>query len=659
MTDPTMPLTASVIRRLAVFPPLGIARVGNAIGDDDYVFGPEVVGGPYTLPQGGEARFETDFRSADGAIKRQAARFRLYAELTNGDVRELTLADGVEIRWMVRLANLKAGWYDFLQAMDLPDGLAKPPPRRNASITGAARADLDILPTARVISGADIQGPAYWFDDGAFKGTSVYLGELRTDAAGRLLALGGRGTSASIPPKAPTTFANNADWHDDVADGPVHASLVFSDGSIIEAEPGYVATTPPNFAPGVQGLVTMDDAVRQTFMAEGWLPEPATTSFTADIWPIFERLTELQWVNHGHFMLNGDSSPLDARSPTVLARLRDTSVLGEAWRQTAFTLFRPLGADLHADTGQLPQIFGDGFGEVDNGDAIAGLCVTATMYDHLARWAAGDFADDWPAGGPTIPAFDTLTAAEQCLELERAPLHDCLGGPFHPGIELTWTMRLVGVWARPYRLKILVGDAPARQDWGDTLAIATCLGAGGPYDGVAAGALTRFMGVPWQTDGASCNSDGDYHPSYYLSMPTFWGPRVPDQVLAHEDYERMAALDAPESAQIDKHFAYRSDWLRDVRKTGYLKRIATMVTEWHDLGMVLPVANSPAHLPAGLRVEQGRADAYTAGDVRPSLTAAVEALFDPTPVHRPVVKRLAMGAAQPERPRRSYRQGEI
>lgn len=87
MTDPTVPLTASAIRRLAVFPPLGIARVGNATGDDDYVFGPEVVGGPCTMPQGGEARYETDFRSADGAIKRQAARFRLYAELTDGDIR--------------------------------------------------------------------------------------------------------------------------------------------------------------------------------------------------------------------------------------------------------------------------------------------------------------------------------------------------------------------------------------------------------------------------------------------------------------------------------------------------------------------------------------------------------------------------------------------
>lgn len=659
MTDPETPLKADAIRKIAVYPPLGIARVGNAMGDDDYVFGPDVIGGPYTNPDGTEARFEADYRSTDGAIKRQAARFRVYAEMKDGSVREVTLADGVEIRWRVRLANLKAGWYEFLQAMDLPAGLSKAPARRNAAVTGASRASLDIVPSVRSISGRNESGDGYAFDDGEFKGTPVYLGELRTDADGRLVILGGRGMSVAIPPKPPTTFANNEGWHDDIADGPVEAVVTFPDGSSVEAEPGYLATTPPNYAPGVQGLVTMDDAVRQAFVMQGWLQPPAATSFTQDIWPMFSRLSELQWVNHGHFILNGEGSPLNVRSPTVLARLRDRTAGGAAWRHAVLALFRPVGADLLPDAGQVPQIFGDGFGEVDNGDAIVGLAVTATMYEHLERWAAGNFTDDWPNGGPAIPQFEKLSTAEQCEHLDRAPLHDCLGGPFHPGIELTWTMRLASLWKRPYRLKVLSIDAPARQDWGDTLDIEICLGASGPFDGVAAGALTRFMGVPWQTDGASCNSDGDYHPSYYLSMPTFWGPRVPDQVLAIENYERMAALEASESVQIGKHFAHRSDWLRDVRSTGYLKRIATMVTEWHDIGMVLPVEDPPSHLPAGLRVEQGRTAAYTAGDVRPSLAAAVENLIAPAPAPKPVVRRKAFREAQPERPRRSFRQGEI
>ena len=61
---------------------------------------------------------------------------------------------------------------------------------------------------------------------------------------------------------------------------------------------------------------------------------------------------------------------------------------------------------------------------------------------------------------------------------------------------------------------------------------AVCTGANGPFDGAAAGCLTRFLGVPWHTDHTSCNSAADYFPSTFLSMPTFWGPRAPDQVLA-------------------------------------------------------------------------------------------------------------------------------
>ena len=66
------------IGELKVYPPLGIARVGNADGRDDYVIGPEVIGGAPTLPGGTPerpARYVNDFRTRDGRIKRQAARF--------------------------------------------------------------------------------------------------------------------------------------------------------------------------------------------------------------------------------------------------------------------------------------------------------------------------------------------------------------------------------------------------------------------------------------------------------------------------------------------------------------------------------------------------------------------------------------------------------
>ena len=51
------------IDALRIYPPLGIARVGNAADADAYVIGPEVIGGPPTLPDGAPARLVADFRT--------------------------------------------------------------------------------------------------------------------------------------------------------------------------------------------------------------------------------------------------------------------------------------------------------------------------------------------------------------------------------------------------------------------------------------------------------------------------------------------------------------------------------------------------------------------------------------------------------------------
>jgi hypothetical protein len=667
----TTTLDPKRVKALRVLPPLGLARIGNCTATDafadDYLVTTEVVGGTPTKLDGMPAQTVEDYRDDKFAIRRHAARFRVYATLDDDTVVEVTTADGIEIKWRVALANLKAGWYQFRQAMDLPDGIAKPAPRRNprVSYAGGKRAALDICPQPISISGAAKKGAGYQFGDGKFCGSPVYLGEVRTDEAGRLLVLGGRGRSASYPPNTPlTTFANNDSWHDDIADGPVRASIKFADGTLVEAEPGYVSVTPPNFAPGLIGLVTMDDAVRETFIEQGWLDRPTGTSFTDDIWPIFKRLSDLQWVNQGFFLLNGHDGPLDVDSVDVVKKLRDTSAAGETWRKHIFNLFRREQDLLIPDKGRLPQIYGDAEGEITDQDGNIldpeCLAVTPTQYDHLNRWASGAFTDDWKGPKP-LPDFASLDGKEQVAQLEKAALHDCLGGPFHPGIELTWTMRIPYVWSKPYHLNILPGDDPARQDFGDTLTPATCIAKGGPHDGIAAGALTRFMGVPWQSDGASCNSAADYSPSYFLSVPTFWGARVPDQVLSHESAARTAAnTTMGKNGQAMKHFARRSDWLRDIRGSGYYSRIAHMVDEWHDLGMVLPVEPPIPGLPVPVRAEQGRSSDFVAGDYTPGLVQALEG--DPPQVRSALLSTEAeKQVAEPPsgRPRRRYRQGEI
>lgn len=90
-------------------------------------------------------------RDAQGAIKRQTVRFRIYAKLTSGQVRELTLDDDIEIQWRVAVANLKAGWYEFTNALDLPDGLPIPDSKRGDAVGP--------LPLGHYAAAADYRGP--------------------------------------------------------------------------------------------------------------------------------------------------------------------------------------------------------------------------------------------------------------------------------------------------------------------------------------------------------------------------------------------------------------------------------------------------------------------------------------------------------------------
>lgn len=78
----------------------------------------------------------------------------------------------------------------------------------------------------------------------------------------------------------------------------------------------------------------------------------------------------------------------------------------------------------------------------------------------------------------------------------------------------------------------------------------------------------------------------------FLSMPTFWGPRAPDQVLAEGNYLRAAALAGAGSGRHATDVQApdeQVDWLRDLQGIDYFDRLSHMITEWADLGMVLPI----------------------------------------------------------------------
>src|SRR5579871_1163471 len=97
--------------RAAIYPPIGIARIGNSRlpGEAGFFIGPEVPDQP-ALAQG-------DYKDAKGALRRQAARFRIYGYDAAGRVvGEITAADA-KIEWTAHLANKKAAWYNFEMAL--------------------------------------------------------------------------------------------------------------------------------------------------------------------------------------------------------------------------------------------------------------------------------------------------------------------------------------------------------------------------------------------------------------------------------------------------------------------------------------------------------------------------------------------------------------
>src|SRR5215467_2267011 len=85
------------IVRAAIHPSIGIARIGNSQGG--YFLAPEVVDPP-PAPHG-------FYRDPHGALKRQAAKFRVYGCNKAGQVvAELTQANS-NISWAVHLVNQK------------------------------------------------------------------------------------------------------------------------------------------------------------------------------------------------------------------------------------------------------------------------------------------------------------------------------------------------------------------------------------------------------------------------------------------------------------------------------------------------------------------------------------------------------------------------
>ncbi|HKO35236.1 MAG TPA: LodA/GoxA family CTQ-dependent oxidase [Pyrinomonadaceae bacterium] len=283
-----------------IHPGLGIARLGNS--PDAFCISPEqpaalpidcdARGNPLVTPDGMTELRIKSFKDSQGRMKRQAARFQIWAyDDGSPQGRPLKLGDQVEgggnagvlidIQWRVYLGNKKSSWYQFLELRG-EHGYDPNHPRRNAALTDDnARQQLIIDPGPRTVNHTSSRTAQCDRDNAAYAATfppelkpnSINtLGDLLTDDTGRLLVLGGYGNSGSFlfdefgQPRI-DDFVNNDGWFDDTSDGPVMARLAMFSPLVqrvryIDVEyPSWVVCASPAYVPVILNVVTMEDLV--------------------------------------------------------------------------------------------------------------------------------------------------------------------------------------------------------------------------------------------------------------------------------------------------------------------------------------------------------------------------------------------------------------
>ena len=602
----------TAVARLAIYPALGVSRVGNSAG---WFLAPEIPGLP-PLRDG-------HYKDGQQRVKKQVQRFRIYAFNRAGEViREVTEPEA-RVEWRVHVANTKAAWYGFSNPLDngdLAPGL--PSQKRNQFIVDDAEraAMLVIDPGARTIAGRNVNpdgsDTAMAMVGRFWRALDVKLGHLRTDDAGRLLVFPGDGISRSAVPNNPiSNFSDNDGWHDDWCDGVVQATVTLAGSGPMTADNAWVACCGPDFAPDIQPFVSLFDVISDVNVAAGWArpPEPPF-SFRKYIYPLLRRLALMEWVSAAHNL--HWSQVGNFMDPAQLSRLADANPANRGFRESVLATFRnPHSDDLQQF--KLPYMLGDGINY--SGSPVRWFRIPDQQYALLLAWADGSFIDDLGSGlEDRTLMLEHLPLSEQPEALTRAALEPCSGGAFHPGVELTWPLRHKELYRGAFRVALATNRAANLiQDLGQLLTAETAFkGFRGVPPAVAAqmpGDLTRWMGLPWQCDAFSCQQV-----VFANDFPNavWWPALLPIDVLP-EAYYRVV-MDADRAPEDRVSFAARRvAWSRGVAGIGYHAQASytdglnQMVSLWDRMGFVVrrdgPTDPArPKELPATLYVEVDR-----------------------------------------------------
>lgn len=541
-------------------PTINFARVGTS---DEYYLSPETsaglpvengddtVGGlPIRAGTENETITSADLRDAQGNLKRQAARFRIFVydfeppdRYPGGQGVEVLpgqeLPDGRVVKdvvWTVHLANKKANAYNVVNSEGLEayaDG--KVPQLRNSEEYGTVdspqrltRLVIDPGPRAikssqkrRTVSFDAATVASYSNGRGGIRRKRNYpklfpqdsydrlfqptgpletLGELRTDEQGRLLVLPGFGRTAAVydeygDPIPLTGDLNNTGWFDDAADGPVSATLVFDDGTTEEVFGAWVVCGDPAYAPQIRNVVSVWDDVYDAWVRELDLqPEIfAGGEFNRNFRPAFD--TDIFPVFRASLMQRWTANlpELAIKAHAAVDAIRGTDDPAKTiMAGLAFIRNPNRENELSVGVPLMPLSLGEAGTDF--------LAVTKTQYFFLEQWDRNHFD---PGGGAKLGPGEYL---------DMASLANCLGGRYVPGIEVSYPIRQPDLYitdwqtsgSGPFRVK----HKPlhyAKAKSGQPFLTGGWIPLHDMTDGLEPGDISKFMSIPWQTDYNSCS----------------------------------------------------------------------------------------------------------------------------------------------------------
>ncbi len=561
-----------------IHPSIGIARVGNSpeyylapetiagLGEEEASNGQKVSGGLPIDPKTGKPVTSNNLRDNTGALKRQAARFRIFAYRDSGKSEVYPTGKGEEICigstvngkkvkdiiWTVHLANKKANGYrqetglsversllSFYQNGGNP-GLRNRKEGEDPSNPARIR-KLVIDPGPRAIRGTDsgpiafdsrtpvacydnkqnaiVELPLYPKHFPADHFSNLYepngpldsLGDMETDSHGRLIVAGGYGKASGwaepdSEPNPLTEFVDNDGWFDDTSDGSVNAVIVLEDP---KSKKDKIDIQTVNGA----WVVTADP---------GFAPQTLNVvSLWDDMYDSWIRKMDLQPEIYSDTSEDGGFN----------------SKFKPVFHEHIYPIFR--AAQLQRWNTNLPTMAADAHDAVasikaedDPGKTIlAGLAyirdpnkgdAESKMGAPLMPLSLGDAGKSFLS--PTLTQYfflqqwnDSKYKKEEKNRLgpgemlDKASLMNCQGGRFTPGIEISFIIRMRDLYRTDWQSN---GGGPFRiagkpMDYAHLNPTMPLLTKGyvplqSGENAVEPGDICKFMAVPWQTDYNSC-----------------------------------------------------------------------------------------------------------------------------------------------------------